>query len=194
MTQRELARRSVPSVVHHGPIESIPGRPYVIGGGDGYVVVHRNPVTAPVALWLRARRVPIVVVDVQPFKAMSWRWGGITVPMTFDTSILGGLVASAVGVVSFSLHLAIFAIATGTPVAVADTGDHRSRKMLRYLARAGIGDRIVGRRNVSRLLDTAIDPTGMAACSDRERRLATEHLDHVARACAAAKPVSVGGR
>ena len=293
VTQRELARRQVPSVVHQGPIEARPGRTYVIGGGDlfsakadrwrdakaafrvpgrhvanavgldlssvpsidwsfaadyplftvrdhesaaaladlvpavravpcpatliegaplewitqrvgfealrplcpgGYVVVHRHPMMAPVALWLRSRRVPVVVVDVQPFKALSWRWGGITVPMTFDTSVIGGLVANAMGVVSFSLHLAIFAIGAGTPFAVADGADYQTRKMRRYLARAGVEDRVVRRRDVRRLAAMAIDRSGIDACSARERGAANEHLDEVARACTSVQPVPVGGR
>jgi Polysaccharide pyruvyl transferase len=143
--------------------------------GRDYVVVHRHPAVAKVARRVHGRDTPTVAVDPQAWRQYPWRGPALQLPWL-------AVVAGARAVVTYSLHLAIFALSQSVPFAVVDLGadDGQSNKVRRYLARAGLED--------------AMNPLGddplrraeslrarVAEVSSAERAEATAHLDDVVR-------------
>lgn len=101
---------------------------------SGYAVVHRHPSLERVPASLE---MPTVVVDMQAWIGRPWCGGGLSVP-TRSPTVAMTLVRHARCVFGLSLHLAIFALASGVPFSYLDLRDRQGRKVTRYLVRAGI--------------------------------------------------------
>ncbi len=164
-------------------VTSMPGWEPLRALGSDYVVVHRHPAVAKVARRVHGRDTPTVAVDPQAWRQYPWRGPALQLPWTHSPAVMLAVVAGARAVVTYSLHLAIFALSQSVPFAVVDLGadDGQSNKIRRYLARAGLED--------------AMNPQGddplrraeslrarVVAVASAERAEATEHLDDVVRA------------
>lgn len=104
----------------------------------GQVVVHRDPLCERA---MELRPIDMVVVDPQPNRRVPWNSGGRVLPVTHSPQIIMAELVNATCCVTRSLHLAIFALAMGTPFACIDLGDEpQSNKLRTYFDRAGIPD------------------------------------------------------
>jgi len=103
----------------------------------GFAVVHRHPAMEVAVAALRSQ-MPVVTVDMQRWRRYPLIGEDVALP-SHDPCVAMALVAEAAVVVTISLHLAIFAIGSGTPLAVLDQGDPQGKKVKRYLERAGAG-------------------------------------------------------
>jgi hypothetical protein len=155
--------------------------------GSDYVVVHRHPAVAKVARQVHGRDTPTVAVDPQAWRQHPWRGPALQLPWTHSPAVMLAVVAGARAVVTYSLHLAIFALSQSVPFAVVDLGpdDGQSNKIRRYLARAGIEDAMNPRgddpvRRAESLRDRIVE------VSAAERSAAAAHLDDVVRAVSTA--------
>jgi hypothetical protein len=164
-------------------VTSMPGYEPLGALGADYVVVHRHPAVAKVARRVHGRDTPTVAVDPQAWRQYRWRGPALQLPWTHSPAVMLAVVAGARAVVTYSLHLAIFALSRSVPFAVVDLGpdDGQSNKIRRYLARAGLEDAMNPRgddplRRAESLRDR------IAEVSAAERSAATAHLDDVVRA------------
>ena len=132
---------------------------------------------------VHGRDTPTVAVDPQAWRQYPWRGPALQLPWTHSPAVMLAVVAGARAVVTYSLHLAIFALSQSVPFAVVDLGadDGQSNKIRRYLARAGLEDAMNPQgddplRRAESLRDR------VAAVAAAERAEAAEHLDDVVRA------------
>jgi hypothetical protein len=163
-------------------VTSMPGFEPLRALGSDYVVVHRHPTLAKVARRVHGRDTPTVVVDPQAWRQYPWRGPALQLPWTHSPAVMLAVVAGARAVVTYSLHLAIFALSQSVPFAVVDLGtdDGQSNKIRRYLARAGLEDA---------MSEVGDDPlrhaeslrARIAEVSAAERAAARHHLDEVVR-------------
>lgn len=97
-------------------------------------------------------------------------------PLTHSPELVLSLVSRARAVVSRSLHLCVFCIATGTPFVVPERDDDpQTEKIRRYLERCGLG------HAVNREL-RCCDFGEVAAVRDAERAAAIQHIERMVSA------------